>query len=241
MVRVAICENDSFYLDKERDYIESYLQNKDIEHEIVTFVSCEELTEANANRFDIIFLDVEMDGMNGIEAAKRLRNNGLRAHIIFISAYTEYLSEGYKVEAHRYLLKNDEKFDESFIECMESVIAKIQAEEIKIEIDVKGGELTIEPSKIIYAESNVHRVSIYVLGQTGNIHEYYMYDRLDNLQKKLTKYGFLRIHQSFLINGEHLRKVSRYKAELIEGIELSISKKYFSDIESFYIRMRGNL
>ena len=68
-----------------------------------------------------------------------------------------------------------------------------------------------------------------------------MYDRLDNVQENLKKYGFLRIHQSYLINSEYLRKVSRYKAELTQEIILPISKKYFNNIEEFYIRMRGEL
>ena len=132
MIRVAICEDDLFYIEKEKMLIESYLHKYEIRSEIVTFTSSEDLIKTYANRFDIIFLDIELDGMSGIEAAKWLRDKGTKSHIVFISAYTEYLSEGYKVEAHRYLLKNDDKFEETFCECMESVIAKIQMEEIKI-------------------------------------------------------------------------------------------------------------
>lgn len=241
MIKVAICEDDLFYLAKEKRLVESYLHKCEISSEIVTFTSSEELVKTYANSFDIIFLDIELPGMSGIDAAKRLRDKGTKSYIVFISAYTEYLPEGYKVEAHRYLLKNDEKFDESFSECMESVIAKIRMEETKIDIDVKGGELTVAPSKILYAESNVHRVTLYVIDGSKTIREYYTYDRLDNIQEKLERYGFMRIHQSYSINGEHLRKVTRYKAELIECIELPISKKYFNEIEEFYIRMRGEL
>jgi len=241
MIKVAICEDDLFYIEKERMLVESYLNKCEIRNEIVTFTSSEELIKTYANSFDIIFLDIEFSGMNGIDAAKWLRDKGTKSYIIFISAYTEYLPEGYKVDAHRYLLKNSDRFDESFNECMESVIAKIQMEETKIDIDVKGGELTVAPSKILYAESNVHKVTLYVLDQSGAIREYYTYDRLDNVQDKLERYGFMRIHQSYLINGDHLRKVYRYKAELTKGVELPISKKYFNDIEAFYIRMRGEL
>lgn len=239
MIRVAICEDDLYYAEKEKNLIETYLGKYEIRSEIVTFTTSEDLLNSYTDSFDIVFLDIELSGMSGIEAAKWLRDKGVKSYIIFISAYTEYLLEGYKVEAHRYLLKNDSKFDEAFCECMESVIAKIQTEEIKIEIDVKGGKLAVSPAKILYAESNVHKVSIYVLEQSGDIREYYMYDRLDNVQENLKKYGFLRIHQSYLINSEHLRGVSRYKAELVRDIFLPISKKYFNEIEKFYIRMRG--
>lgn len=241
MVRVAICEDDLFYMEREKNLIESYLQTREIRSEITTFSSSIELTKAYANSFDIIFLDVEMDEMNGMEVAHWLRDKGAKSHIIFLSAYAEYLPEGYKVDAHRYLLKNDAKFDESFCECMDSVVAKIQMEESKIEIKIKDGILSIAPSKIIYAESNVHKVTLYVIEQSCDIREYYMYDRLDNVQAKLERYGFLRIHQSYIINGEHLRKVYRYKAELIKDISLAISKKYYNDVEDYYIRMRGEI
>lgn len=241
MVRVAICEDDLFYMEREKNLIESYLKTREIRSEITTFSSSIELTKAYANSFDIIFLDVEMDEMNGMEVAHWLRDKGAKSHIIFLSAYAEYLPEGYKVDAHRYLLKNDAKFDESFCECMDSVVAKIQMEESKIEIKIKDGILSIAPSKIIYAESNVHKVTLYVIEQSGDIREYYMYDRLDNVQAKLERYGFLRIHQSYIINGEHLRKVYRYKAELIKDISLAISKKYYNDVEDYYIRMRGEI
>lgn len=241
MIKVAICEDDLFYIEKEKRLIEAYLHKCELKSEIVIFTSSEELVKTYANSFDIIFLDIELSGMSGIEAARWLRDKGAKSYIIFISAYTEYLLEGYKVEAHRYLLKNDERFDEAFNECMESVIAKIQREETKISINVTGGKLTVAPSKILYAESNVHRVTLYVLEQSGDIREYYTYDRLDNVQGRLERYGFMRIHQSYLINGDHLRKVYRYKAELIKDVELPISKKYFSDVEAYYIRMRGEL
>lgn len=241
MVRVAICEDDLFYMEKEKILIESYLQKREIRCDITTFSSSIDLTKAYANSFDIIFLDIEMDEMNGMEAAHWLRDKGAKSHIIFLSAYAEYLPEGYKVDAHRYLLKNDAKFDESFCECMDSVIAKIQMEESKIDIKVKDGILSIAPSKIIYAESNVHKVTLFVIEQSGDIREYHMYDRLDNVQTKLERYGFLRIHQSYIINGDHLRNVCRYKAELIKDISLAISKKYYNDVEDYYIRMRGEL
>lgn len=241
MIRIAICEDDLFYMEREKNLIELYLKMREIRSEITTFSSSIELTKAYANSFDIIFLDVEMDEMNGMEASHWLRDKGAKSHIIFLSAYAEYLPEGYKVDAHRYLLKNDTKFDESFCECMDSVVAKIQMEESKIEIKIKDGILSIAPSKIIYAESNVHKVTLYVIEQSGDIREYYMYDRLDNVQAKLERYGFLRIHQSYIINGEHLRKVYRYKAELIKDISLAISKKYYNDVEDYYISMRGEI
>ena len=241
MVRVAICDDDLFYLENEKRLIESYLSSKGVKNEIVIFKSSAELTKAYANNYDIIFLDISMEHINGIEVAKLLRDKGAKSHIVFVTAYAEYLPEGYKVDAHRYLLKNDANFEESFKECMDSLLGKIQVEDIKIEFEVQGGLLSVSPAKIIYSESKAHKVTIYVLEHSGNIKEYYMYDKLDNVQDKLAKYGFIRIHQSYLINGDYLRDVCRYSAKLSKGVSLPISKKYYNEVEDFYIRVRGEL
>lgn len=235
MIRIAICENDSLWMETEKNLIESFFLNKKVKVKIVTYKSCTQLIEEYTNSFNIIFLDIENDkDINGIDAAKWLRDKETKAHIILISAFAEYMQEGYEVGAHRYLLKNDTNFEDKFQECMDSVLIKIREFEEVIEFEVTGGILNTVPSRILYAESKVHRVIIYTLEQSGDLKEYYMYDRLDNVQTKLEEYGFLRIHQSYLINGEYLRNVYRYTAELSNGIGLPISKKYYSNIEKYY-------
>ena len=107
----------------------------------------------------------------------------------------------------------------------------------KIELPFQGETLSIASEKIIYVESNEHRVIFYVLDNSGTIHEYSMYDQLKRVQEKLEPVGFLRIHQSYLINKEYLKSVRRYKAELEFEISLNISKKYYKEINSIYIKM----
>ena len=241
MIRVAVCENDSFYIEKETKLIESYLNKKGVEYVISTYLTSIELISAYTDELDLIFLDVAMDNMDGIEAAKRLRGMGSKALIVFLSAYSEYSLEGYKVNAHRFLLKNDANLEESLCECIDSAIDRISIRNKRVELEVQGGTLSIVPSKIVFAESKAHKVTIHVLESSGDIREYYRYDRLDNIQDILGKFGFMRIHQSYLINGEYLRDVCRYKAEMGNDISLPISKKYYNEVEEYYIRMRGEL
>ena len=239
MVKIAICEDDIFYMEKERNLIEDYFKTRDLCYTITTFESGIELTKDFREDYDVIFLDVAMEKMDGLEAARWLRDNGTKAFIVFLSGYPEYSLEGYKVEAHRFLVKTDENLEASLAECLDSVLEKIQRAEKKIELAVQGGTLSIAPSKIVYAESKVHRVIIHVLESSGQMREYYMYDRLDCVQEELAHSGFMRIHQSYLINRDYLTNVYRYKAELVQGIMLGISKKYYKDAEDYYVRMRG--
>lgn len=239
MIRIAICEDDSFYLEREKKMIESYLKEKKEKYELSVFSSGVELTNDYRIDYDIIFLDISMEKMDGLDTARWLRGQESKAFIIFLTAYAEYSIEGYKVDAHRYLLKDDEKIELALSECMDSLLEKLHKNDIRVELEVQGGILSIAPVKILYAESKVHRVTIYVLESTGEIAEYYMYNRLDYVQEILEKYGFRRIHQSYLINTGYLKSVCRYKAELTHGICLGISKKYYKEIEDYYIRMRG--
>lgn len=239
MIRIAICEDDLFYMEKERNLIEDYFKSKNLCCMIKTFQSGTELTKDFREDYDVIFLDVAMDDMDGLEVARWLRDNDTKAFIVFLSGYQEYSLEGYKVGAHRFLLKNDEKLEASLDECLDSVIEKMQKSEKKIELAVQGGTLSIAPSKIVFAESKVHKVIIHVLETSGKMREYYMYGRLDCVQEELAHLGFMRIHQSYLINKDYLTNVYRYKAELTQGISLGISKKYYKDAEYYYIRKRG--
>lgn len=239
MIRIAICEDDLFYMEKERNLIEDYFKTRNLCCKVTTFESGIELTKDFREDYDVIFLDVAMEDMDGLEAARWLRDNDTKAFIVFLSGYPEYSLEGYKVEAHRFLLKNDENLESSLAECLDSAIEKMQRDEKKIELAVQGGTLSIAPSKIVYAESKVHKVIIHVLEASGKMREYYMYDRLDCVQEELAHLGFMRIHQSYLINKDYLTNVYRYKAELVQGIMLGISKKYYKDAEDYYVRKRG--
>lgn len=241
MIRVAICEEDLFYRDREKKLMESYLSGKEIRYELKTFHSSTELIKKYKNEYDIVFLDIGEEQMEGLEAARWLREKSEAVFIVFWGAYAEYSLEGYKVDAHRYLLKDDENIEDTFEECMDSILEKMQKNEGKVDLDVLGGVLSIAPSKILFAESNVHKVIIHVIENSGDMREYYMYDKLDHVQELLEQYGFMRIHQSYLINKEYLKTVCRYKAELSHDVVLGISKKYYKEIEEYYIRMRGEL
>lgn len=240
MVKIAICEDDKFYIEKEKKLLESFLLERDIKYELYLFRSGVELIKDYRMNYDIIFLDISMDEMNGLEVANWLRKNGTDSCIVFLTAHAEYSIEGYKVDAHRYLLKNAENIEEALYECLSSALEKLQIRENKIDFAVQGGVLTVSPSKIVYAESKAHRVVLYILENSGDIKEYYMYDRLDNVQAKLADYNFMRIHQSYLLNKEYMKTVSRYKVDIIGDIRLAVSKKYYKELEDYYIRMRGD-
>ena len=109
------------------------MKEKEISCEIDTFSSGKELLELGIEliQYDIIFLDINMDEIDGIVTAQKIREYSSEIFIVFVTAYINYSLEGYKVDAARYLLKNNTNFEESIYECMDSILHKMNFVSVK--------------------------------------------------------------------------------------------------------------
>ena len=112
MLRIAVCDDEHICLENEKRIIENYLSSRNEKAVIDTFISAQELlASASEIQYDLFMLDVEMPGMDGMEVAWKLHEINEKALIVFISAYIKYASHGYRVNAFRYILK-DENIEE---------------------------------------------------------------------------------------------------------------------------------
>lgn len=241
MLRIAICDDEQFFQIKIRKLISEYLRKKHIECEIVCFESGEQLLDSIESdlTYEIIFLDVNMKEINGIKTAERIRIISSKVSIVFVTAFITYAIEGYRVEAFRYLLKTDANFSVAMKECLDTIIARMNYVEPWQEFDFQSGKKELSLDRILYIESCLHKTIFYVL--ENGIKEYSMYEKLDSVQKKLPDAMFCRTHQSYIVNMRYARKVERYKVTLCEDTKVSISKKYYKEVDQKYIRQKGVL
>lgn len=241
MLKIAICDDESIYLKKIKRIISSYLTEKQIDFQISCFGSGEQLIDQSKINleYNMVFLDVNMKELDGIETAKIIRTLSNSVYIIFITAYITYALDGYKVDAVRYLLKEDENFEGSMQECIDAILDKMNYKEDWLELEFQNGNTRLYPDRILYIESRLHKLVFFVL--EDGVKEYSRYERLDTMQTVLGGKGFYRIHQSFLVNMKYVKTIERYKAVLTEGSEISVSKKYYKDVEREYLRMRGEV
>ena len=124
-MKIAICDDEKEFRDPIRVYIEDYLNIKDILYTIDTIISGEKiLSETSPSEYSIIFLDINMEGMDGITTAKKIRERGINSYIVFVTAYIDYSLEGYKVGAVRYLLKNGYNLQAAMEECLDAILEK---------------------------------------------------------------------------------------------------------------------
>ena len=241
MFRIAICDDEEYFRIREKSLIEKYMENRGYACRIDLYASGKEmLSKADiALQYDVIFFDISMEEMDGIEAAARIRQMSDDIYIVFVTAYITYALEGYKVGAVRYLLKEDGSLESALNECLETIADRMNVEEALYEFNLGDKKKSIPVDSILYVESRLHKVIFFVM--ENGVQEYSRYDRLDAVETELQQYGFCRVHQSFLVNMKYARGVERYQMSLENGTKISISKKYYKYVEEEYIRRQGEI
>ncbi|MCR5790939.1 MAG: LytTR family DNA-binding domain-containing protein [Lachnospiraceae bacterium] len=218
--------------------------------EIMLFESGQELLTTDF-RADIIFLDVDMPSPNGIETAKRLREEGCEAVIVFVTALREYVFDAFDVGAFHYLVKpfNEDKFREVLGKAVKLLQKREAAgKEPERVLDVRNGRLhtAVVIRDILYAEVFDREILLHIMVSSNagnafkdgagvgseNVIRYY--GKIGELEKTLGD-GFYRIHRSFLVNMHHIRSYDMGQVNLKEH-ELPIARGKYQDFVKAYLR-----
>lgn len=180
----------------------------------------------------IVFLDINMDGMDGLETARWIKTEYPKVHIVLVTAYMNYALDGYKVKASRFLLKDD--LEQTLQECMDDILREIRQEERVVEFSFVEGNMRLKVDDIIYIETSKHKNVFYTKEQTFSI-----YKKMDELEEDLEGMGFVRIHRSFLINMKYIEKISSYVMILSTGKEISVPKSRYPEVKRQYTLFKG--
>ena len=176
----------------------------------------------------IVFLDINMEGMDGLEAAGRIKAECPKVHIVLVTAYVNYALDGYKVKASRFLLKDD--LEQTLPECVDDILREEQV----VEFPFVEGNVRLRVDDIIYIETSRHKNVFYTAGQS-----YSIYRKMDELEAELAGMGFVRVHQSFLINMRYVVKLSSYIMALTTGKEISVPKSRYPQVKRQYMLFKG--
>lgn len=241
MFCIAICDDEKIFREQMKEILLNYMKDRGVLYEIDTFDSGENFVGQGVEmaKYDIIFLDINMDKLDGIMTAKNIREHNKDMFIVFVTAFINYTLEGYKVEAFRYLLKDDANMVASIYECLDAIHEKKNHTVSWIEFTFKEGQKKISLDRLLYIESNLHKLQFYVMENC--LQKYTLYGTLNKVEEMLEGNNFLRIHQSYLVNMRFIKNVSRYKVVLGYKIELDIPRARYNDIKEKFITYRGEL
>lgn len=235
MLQIAICDDEQFYREKIRRLLTDYLEKRDLGSSISFFTSGEEFLSQSENnvKYDIVFMDISMDELNGIETAMQMRAFHSDTFLVFVTAFIDYALEGYKANAIRYLMKDT--LDVAMGECMDAILQKMRTSQVTFSFIE--GERKLYTDNIIYIESSRHK-SVFYYMESETTH-YQIYSRLDAIEQELSGCGFLRIHKSYLVNMKHIRKINNYTAYLDTGLELPVPRSRFQSAKEAFVTYKG--
>lgn len=225
-LKIAICDDVSL----DRQQLFSFLKSTVSYCEITSYESGEALLwdiESGAH-FDILFMDIFMNGMNGLEAAGHIRNTSPDSLFVFISSSDAFYRESYDLYAFNYLLKpvNEEKLTEVLRLAMERL--RKNADQA-VRIFFNNSMHTIHCSKLMYLSSSLHIVSFCL--KNGEVLK--SYGKLDSFVTQLPPETFVRCHQSYIVNLEHVTAMKSGEF-ILEGIRVPVSRKYSKQARDKY-------
>ncbi len=231
MVRLAIVEDDRKYIESLKEYINVYMRENGTSIDVKVFRDGNKIVFDYQPVYDIILMDIEMPGMDGMTAAEKIRKMDKDVIIIFITNIAQYAIQGYKVRAHSYILKpvNYYSFSLELHEALASVSKKVND---FLLLQGEDGLFKIAVGEILYVESQRHHMLIHTRAQVIDIRE-----TMKNMERKLSKFYFERCNVSYLVNLAYVSSITGDMA-VVGGELLPISRqkrKPFIDSLTRYI------
>ena len=231
MIRVAIVEDDSRYREEMTAYLHRFSQESGHKFHITPFSDGKEITANYSASWDLILMDIEMDGMDGMSAAEAIRQQDQEVVIIFITNMPQYAMKGYTVDALDYVLKPVSYY--AFSQRIDRALQRMKRRSKRyIAITHSGGMTKLDVSSITFVEVQDHDMVYHT------VHESYMAKgTLSEAEKLLDDRKFFRCNKGYLVNLEYVQSIRNFDV-LVGDTWLQVSrpkKKALLDALNDYI------
>lgn len=222
MLSIAVCDDEIIECAGMAEKIRGTLEEMKVPCFLRQFNSGEELLQSEED-FDIVFLDIMMDGLDGMKTAKRIRKKASCRLLVFISASRDYVFDAYDVEAFWYLVKPVER--EKLKQVLKKAVLKTEAASPDFILVNKGRQKQkIFLRDILYFEIMGRLIDIH---KTGGISDYY--GKISILEEELREKGFFRCHKSYLVHLKYVKGYNRQEAVLDNGEKIPVSKRRYEE------------
>ncbi len=224
-MRIAICDDVPAQRESLRKILGAWAFSKSVSLDIFEFADGSQVLEKNTaflRALDLIFLDIYMDQINGIDTARALRARGVESSLIFVTASSDYAIEGYEVSALSYLVKP--VCLEVFNATMERFMRQYRPRSLFL------GDRLFVMDDIVYAESSLKIVSFYF--KDGTVAE--VREKLDVVESHLLERSFLRCHKSYIVNMNYVVRVEGGSFVTTLGRIVPMRQKDAADLRKIY-------
>lgn len=241
-LRIAYCEDESVQLIFMKQLIEEWEKKSGILCSYSSYESGKAFLFENGESypFDLLILDIDMEGMDGMELSRKVRESDSKIPIVFLTNRREYVFEGYEVNAFRYLLK---PIDFSKISMILDEISKQYLAETYYLIEKQEGEtIKIDLEDIYYIEANGHYLNVYLRSK-----EYRLKKSLQELADtirinigSLEQAGFIYTHRSYLVHLKYIDKVQKTECVMDNKKNIPVSRNAYKSVNEAFIAYYRN-
>ncbi len=246
-MKIAVVEDENVHAVMMVRLLKEWFKGSDIKSEILVFSSAESfLFEWENNKvWDVLFIDIQMPGINGIELAKSIRKESKNLAIVFVTGITDYMQDGYEVEALHYLVKPVDSAKVSY--CMERASEIFNSEKKKNIVlleaeDITGGVesgqviLRLSPEDIFFMEASAHNTEIHTRDKLYRIRA-----GIGLTGKRFSQDMFVLCHRSFIVNLMYVSSIGKSEVTLDDGRKVPMSKRCAGAVRESFIKFYSRI
>lgn len=236
MLHITICDDEQTQLTLLQSFLMKWAGTRKYELKINLFQNADQFLFCweEKKELDILLLDIDMPGMDGLSLARRLRAEGESVQIIFITGLTDYILEGYDVDALSYLIKPVK--EEQLFSCLDKAKERCGQSAPVLLLETAGGAARVKLADICYLESNAHDTQVHY---TRHAHNDFIRCKtgIHELEKQLQAQSnaFFKIHRSYLVNLAYISKITRKEVLVDSGEALPVARGRWEALNKAYL------
>ena len=233
MLHIAICDDEKDFVQYLTDLLNQYSKETGRNIKITPYYDGMELIEKYDPTIDLIFLDISMKSMSGMELARKIREKDKNTVIVFVTSDPGYVFEGYEVNAYRYLLKPVS--ETKLAEILEAVSEREdRAQKESIILKVAGENYKLKLSDIMYVEAQGHYINI-VKTDEETIS---LKSGFSDVLKRINETGehCVTAHRSYAVNISMISSIGRSECHLSDGTAIPVSRSAYKDLNDKFIK-----
>ena len=219
MYRIAVVEDEQQYRDEVCQYIEQYATEHQLNFDVTTYTDGQEIVDDAQKHYDIIFFDIEMTLLNGMDAAKVIRERDANVVMVFITNMAQYAIEGYEVGALDFVLKPIDYYGFSF--RLARALGRVQKKQGNLEfaINTPGGIKKLKSNDIYYIEIE-NRFLVYHTAEG----DFSQRGTLQSAEEMFQNYHFVKCNHWYLVNLKYVTEIEENIVH-VAGSRLEISRR----------------
>ena len=231
-MNIAICEDEAVQAELLNIQIKNWAKENNINISIDNFESGESFLFqwSDYNKYDIVFLDIKLGKISGVELSNIIREKNKIVDIVFITGHFKYALHGYKVGALQYLMKPIDKLDLHF--CLDKTLERINnnSELNTVVIETTKKNIKLDYNEIYYCIMFSPYLDIHIKSEKISLRK-----KISEIEKILPSKYFIRCHRSYIVNIKHIKSITKNDVLLENGVNIPISRGKYKKINDAFI------